>query len=290
MSESASPGAAQPEPTPGTPAGAVEAAPAASSEMVAPVEAVAAPAVEEAPKPSLVSEAKAEPAEEVKPEAAPESKPEEPKAEEPKAEEPKEEPKAEEKPEEKKPEPRPAPVFEKYKFPDGVTVDEARVTAFNGLLGDAETRIATDPEQAHAVMQELGQKLADFHIQEIANASQAAARLNREHWDRTRENWVKEFRDDPVLGKNRADTTLSQIGALIDMYGSHAGGDEVTRLRDDFTMTGMGDTPRMIRFMNWAASRLVETRRIVMPQPTIKAPAQTPGQKLYGNTPMTRTA
>jgi hypothetical protein len=280
----------------------VEAAPAASSEVTAaPVTegTVAEPVVpvaEEAPKPSLASEAKPEePVAEVK---AEEPKPEEPKAEE-KPEKPEEakpeeakpeEPKAEEKPEEKKPEEIKPPVFEKYKFPDGVTVDETRVEAFNGLLGDAETRIATDPAQAHAVMQELGQKLADFHVQEIANAAQAAARLNREHWDRTREEWVSAFKADPELGKNRADTTLNMIGSLIDMYGSHAGADPVTRLRDAFTATGMGDHPELLRFMHWAATRLVETRRIVVPQPTIKAPARTPGQTLYGNTPMTRTA
>lgn len=298
MSESSSPapGAAQPEPTPGTPAGTVEAVPAASSEVAEPVAQPVAESAVEAPKPSLASEAKPEPVTEpVEPKAeepVQEAKPDEAKAEEPK-EEPKakpEEPKAEEKPEEKKPEEIKPPVFDKFKFPDGVTVDEARVTAFNGLLGDAETRIATDPAQAHLVMQELGQKLADFHVQEMANAAEAAARLSREHWDRTREGWVSDFKADSELGKNRADTTLGMIGSLIDMYGTHAGAEPVTKLRDVFTMTGAGDNPEVLRFMHWAATRLVETRRIVVPQQAIKAPARTPGQTLYGNTPMTRTA
>lgn len=299
MSETSSPGAAStpmPEPTPGTPAGASDIAPAASSPVVEPV---AEPAPEVIPvaaadaKPSLVSEAKAE---EVK---EPEVKAEEPKAEEPKAEEkaeeakpeePKPEDKPEEKPEDKQPEPLPPPVFDKYTLPEGVTVDEARVGAFNGLLGETETRIATDPAQAHIAMQELGQKLADFHVEEMRNAAERAARHNREHWDRTREGWVSEFRNDPVIGKNRADTTLAQIGSLIDMYGAQAGADEVTRLRDTFTMTGAGDHLEVLRFMNWAASRLVETRKIVVPQPTVKAPARTPAQTLYAKTPVTRSA
>ena len=266
----------------------MDTAPAASS-----AEVVAEPApVEEAPKPSLVSEAKAEePVPEPKAEEPKEPKAEEPKAEEPKPEDKKDDPKAEEKPEDKKPEePKAPPVFEKYTLPEGVTVDEARIGAFNTLLGETETRIAADPAQAHVAMQELGQQLADFHVQEMRSAAEHAARLTREHWDRTREDWVKQFREDPVIGKNRADTTLNQIGSLLDMYGAHAGGDEVTALRDDFTMTGMGDTPRMLRFMNWAASRLVETRRIVVPQPTVKAPARTPAQTLYAKTPVTRTA
>lgn len=295
---SPAPGAAQPEPTSGTPAGASDIAPAASSAEPA-TEPVVEPVAETAEtKSSLIAEAKPEQ----------EPKAEEPKAEEPKAEEPKaeatpdekpgekDEPKAEDKPEEKpdekaedKPEVKP-PVFEKYTLPEGVTVDEARIEAFNGLLGETETRIAADPSQAHAVMQELGQKLADFHVEEMKNAAERAARHAREHWDRTREGWVSDFRADAEIGKNRADTTLGMIGSLIDMYGTQAGAEKVTQLRDAFTMTGMGDNPEMLRFMHWAASRLVETRRIVVPQPSAKPPARTAAQTLYANTPVTRSA
>lgn len=300
MSESTSspaPGAAQPEPTSGTPAGTVEAVPAASSAEVVAEPVVTPEPVVEAPKPSLASEAKAEEPVKEEPKAEPAVKDEpktevEPKVEdkakdEPKAEEPKEEPK----PEEKKPdEPKVAPVFEKYKLPEGVTVEEARLGSFNDMLGEIETRIATDPAQAHAAMQDLGQKLVDFHIAEMTTAAERAARHAREHWDRTREDWVKQFRDDPEIGKNRTDTSLSMIGSLVDMYGTTAGAETVTKLRDAWTATGMGDHPEMLRFMHWAASRLVETRRIVVPQPTAKAPARTPSQKLYGNTSTMRTA
>lgn len=288
MSESTSspaPGAAQPEPTSGTPAGTVDAVPAASS-----AEAVTETPVETAAQPSLISEAKPEP--EVKADDKVEDKPkteepketkvEEPKKDEPKAEEKPEE-KAEEKPEEKKPEEVKPPVFEKYKVPEGVTVDETRIGAFNDILGDIETRIAADPAQAHGAMQDLGQKLVDFHVSEMATAAERAARHQREHWDRTREGWVSDFRADGEIGKNRADTTLGMIGSLIDMYGTHAGAEKVTQLRDTFTMTGAGDNPEVIRFMHWAASRLVETRRIVVPQPTAKAAPRSPAQTLYNS-------
>lgn len=301
MSES-SPGAAQPEPTSGTPAGTVEAVPAASSAVETPVvetPVVETPAVEtaevEAPKPSLLSETKEEPAKEAAKEApkAEEAKPEvkeepkEPKAEEPKADEKKDEPKAEEA---KEPVAVKPPVFETYTLPEGVSVEPARMEAFNGILGETETRIAADPAQAHVAMQELGQKLADFHVAEMRTAAERAARHNREHWDHTREGWVSEFRNDPELGKNRAESTLTRIGSLIDMYGTHAGSDKVTQLRDTFTLTGAGDHPEVLRFLDWAANRLVETRRIVVPQPTVKAPARTPAQTLYAKTPVTRSA
>lgn len=283
MSETTSPtpAAAEPGPTAGTSAGAptdIVATPAASSPepvvtetapvveapVVEPVvETPVAPTTEER-APSLLSEAKAE--DPAKPEV---------KAEDPKPVEAKVEPAK----------PLPAPTYEKFTLPEGVTVTEEKIGSFTGILGEYENKIAADPTQAHSVVQDLGQKLVDFYVGEMKEGAERNARLQRETWDRTIEGWRGEFRDDPDIGGNRSDTSLSRMGALLEMYGQKAGTERLSKLRDVFTATGAGDNPEVLRFVHWAASRLVETPRPVAAI-TPRAPVITSrAQRLYRNTP-----
>jgi len=72
-----------------------------------------------------------------------------------------------------------------------------------------------------------------------------------------------EFREDPDIGGNRADTSLARMGGLLELYGQTAGGERLSKLRDVLTFTGAGDNPEVLRFVNYVASRLVETSRPV---------------------------
>lgn len=292
MSEtiSQSPTAAEPGPTVGTPAeAAVEAvASAASSDAAPAAEAAQEPAADTTTldvdvsdrAPSLLSETKVEEAAKVEEPA----KVEEAKAEEVKAEEPKaEEAKAEEPAEVKPPEPLPPPVYEKFAVPDGVKFDGEKLEAFTGILGEYENRIVTDPVQAHAAMQEMGQKMVDLYAAEVKDQVERSARLQRDVWDRTIESWRGEFREDPELGGNRAETSLSRMAGLLEMYGQSGGPDRLGKLRDVLTFTGAGDHPEVLRFVNWAASKLVETSKPVAAVGS-RAPVQlTRSQRLYRN-------
>lgn len=301
MSESSSqaPAAAEPGPTAGTPAGVTETvAPAASStETVADASPAATetapevvvaetPAVEAEREPSLLSDAKTEEVKEVPKEEAKEaSKAEEPK-EEPSKEEAKEAPKAEEpKVEEVKEEPKPLPIptYEKFTAPEGLTLDEGKLGEFTSILGEYENKIVTDPAQAHAVIQEMGQKMVDLYVQEARDTADRYTRLQRDNWDRTIESWRTEFREDPEIGVNRADTSLARMGGLLEMYGQTAGGERLSKLRDVLTFTGAGDNPEVLRFVNWAASKLVETAKPVAAiGPRATAPTSR-AQRLYRN-------
>lgn len=265
------PVAAEPGPTTGTSVGAAETtAPAASSPepVVTETPVVETPAepvtetVTEERAPSLLSDAKAE------------EKPAEAKAEEPKTETVVEPAK-----------PLAPPTYDTFALPDGVTVADEKMGAYTGILGEYENKIITDPTQAHAMVQEMGQKLVDFYVGEIRENAERTARLQRETWDRTIETWRGEFRDDPDIGGNRSDTSLARMAELLKMYGQKAGSDRVSKLRDVFTATGAGDNPEVLRFVHWAASKLVE-----MPRPvaaiTPRAPVVTSrAQRLYRNTP-----
>ncbi len=275
------PVAAEPGPTTGTSVGVAETtAPAASSPepasetvvaesapvVEAPVETAAETTTEDR-APSLLSEAKPDEP------AKPETKPAETKAEEPKAETVAEPAK-----------PSAPPKYESFALPDGVTIADEKMGAYTGILGEYENKIIADPAQAHAMVQEMGQKLVDFYVGEMRDNAERTARMQRDTWDRTIETWRGEFRDDPEIGGNRTDTSLARMGGLLEMYGQKAGSDRLSKLRDVFTTTGAGDNPEVLRFVNWAASRLVETPRPVAAI-TPRAPVVTSrAQRLYRNT------
>lgn len=177
----------------------------------------------------------------------------------------------------------PTPVYEPFKIPDGITVDDAKVSGFSGLLGEFESKIAADPTQAHAAAQEFGQKMLEFGIAQIQEAQQRQVQANAQNWDRTQEGWQTDFRNDPEIGKNRAETSLTRMGGLMDLYGQSAGPERLQGLRGILTMTGAGNNLEVLRFVNWAASRLVETSRVVA-APVARAPASgSRANRLYRN-------
>jgi hypothetical protein len=244
------------------------------AEPVAQSEPVAPPVVEEK-RTSILSDAQGEL--KVDEPAKPET------TEEVKAEEIKEEPKAEEPA--KEPEPLAPPVYEAFQIPEGVTLAEDKIGTFSGLLGEYENKVITDPAQAHVAFQELGQKMVDFYVAEAKENAERAARLQRETWDRTVEEWQTAFRDDPEIGKNRQDTTLQRAGGLFNLYGQQTSPERETAVRDALGVTGAGNHPEVIRFVNWMASRLTERPRVVTPM-LPKAPARqnlSPAQRLYRN-------
>lgn len=191
-------------------------------------------------------------------------------------------------PETKVADPPAAPTYEPFKTPEGIKLDDAKVGTFTGLLGELESKIAADPTASHAAVQELGQKLVDLYTSEFTAAtmrySEAYTQAQLDGWKQTQDQWRADFHNDPELGKNRAETTLTRMGALMDMYGQTAGPERLTALRDVLTNTGAGNNIETLRFVNWAARRLTETSRVVVPM-VPRQPQQTGGkaERLYKN-------
>ena len=178
-------------------------------------------------------------------------------------------------------EPVAAPTYE-FKPPEGVTLDPAKVGTFSAIVADAETRIAADPAQAHAVLQEFGQKLVELHIAEAREAADRYTQLQMDNWKRTNEDWQAAFRNDPEIGKNRQETTLLRMGALMDMYGREAGPERLTALRDILTNTGAGNNLEVLRWTNWMARKVTETSRVVVPMmPRAPQQAGSKAERLY---------
>jgi hypothetical protein len=180
-------------------------------------------------------------------------------------------------PPEAPPEPVTLPAYEPFTAPEGVTLDPEQVGRFTGLLGEYEQKLAADPTAAHAATQELGQKIVDLYIAEQQESAQRHARLMAENWTRTREAWVSEFREDPDIGGARQDQTVAKAGAMLELYGQRVGPEREAALRSVMDLTGAGDNPEVLRFMNWAADFAIERPRMIAargptgPQPVGRA-------------------
>lgn len=176
-------------------------------------------------------------------------------------------------------EPAPPPTFEAFTIPEGVTLDDAKLGDFTKALGEFESGTKAD----HAQVQALGQRLVDMYTAEAKDLVQRIQTNQVETWNRTREGWIEEFRKDPEIGGNRQQTTLSQCALVIERFGAESGAENEAALRDAFKVTGIGDHPAMIRFINWASKFATERARpvaAVVPKPPV---ANTRAQRRYGN-------
>lgn len=259
----------------------VETKPAPASAEVKPVETTPTPAVETKPvetaAPAPAPEAKpvsAEPetligtaqpakkAEETKPaDTKPvETKPAEVKPVEPAKPEPGPETKPEVKPLEKH------FTFEPYKVPEGLALDNDRVTGLNSIL----TEFAPDEASARG----LGQKLIDFYMEDVKLAQEA----QKSTWDKTQADWRAEIKADPEIGGNRSETVIQQIGGLIDNFGGDAASQKA--LRSAFNFTGAGNNPHVVRFLSRIGKALTEGT----PTPALKpaAPPASRATRRYG--------
>ena len=180
-------------------------------------------------------------------------------------------------------EPAAPPTYESFTLPEGVTLQDEKIGAFTGILGEFEQRIAADPTQAHAAAQEMGQKLINLYVAEAQAHAQQVAKANTDAWNAMRENWLQEYRDDPAIGRNRQETSRLRMGALLDSYSSSEGADRRAKLGEALAITGAGDNPEVLRFVHWAATRLTETARPI-PATLPRSPVVTTrAQRMYRN-------
>ena len=157
------------------------------------------------------------------------------------------------------------PDLASFKLPGGVEVNPSRFSHFTTVLNGLRDRVRRDPKALDAAIHDAGQQLLELHITEQRQLDAGLRReLDRpaiERWNATRAGWRKMFEDDPELGRNRRETTLTRAKALLAAYGQDAGAKRLTELKDYFTESGAGDNPAMLAFVNWCAVKLAAKAR-----------------------------
>lgn len=90
-------------------------------------------------------------------------------------------------------------------------------------------------------------KFAALHEKAMLANSEAGSRS----WSELQDKWANEVRADPEIGGQNWPKVESQIGGLLDTFGS-------PELREAFDLTGAGNNPHVVRFMSKVASVLSE--------------------------------
>lgn len=86
-------------------------------------------------------------------------------------------------------------------------------------------------------------------------AALAASEASSKQWSDTQTAWQNEVKADPEIGGDKLPATLSAVNKLVTEYGSD-------KLPEVFALTGAGNHPEMIKFLNKIANVLTEGRPI----------------------------
>lgn len=101
----------------------------------------------------------------------------------------------------------PAPIkYEAFKIPETVKLDDKKLQEFADIVG------------AKQLPQEDAQKLVDLYLAEIPRLASEMRAEQRKTWDTLNDTWKTELRNDPELGGNRLETTLSMAKAVVEEY------------------------------------------------------------------------
>jgi hypothetical protein len=158
----------------------------------------------------------------------------------------------------------PMVTMENLKFPEGTEIDQEMANSLLGVLNDQNL-----PPEGRA------QALVDLHLKSVESASEKASQFYRELQDEWVGQAIQEFG-----GEDKLRPMLADISVLIDEYGGTP--DQRTELRDLFSLTGAGNSPRMVGLLhNLAKALTVEGKPMTGGQPATAG--RTAAEILYPN-------
>jgi len=175
-------------------------------------------------------------------------------------------------------EPAPLPTYEKFTVPEGVTIEEGKLSEFTNQLAEFERTT----KASHEEVQKLGQQLVDRHIAEIQNVLTRQRESYVQEWNKKKTAWVESFKADPELGGNRFETTLREAKEFIKTHGG-------TQTQQDAFYAALKETgadahPDIVRFiMNVKNSSTFKTPvQLAAPKPVSESKSKI--AKRYGST------
>lgn len=167
------------------------------------------------------------------------------------------------------------PVYEAFKLPEGVTIDDARLGDFTKMLGELELGSKYD----HAKIQEFGQKLLDRHLAETKDTVARVQEAYQTAFDKQGNDWKEAFQKDPEIGGNRQETT---VNAALEFIRRHGGTeDQQTEFRNLMETTRVGNHPAMIRMLAKANMAMSEGKPLAAQAPSPAAKSRV--QAMYGS-------
>jgi hypothetical protein len=126
------------------------------------------------------------------------------------------------------------PVFQPYTLPEGITLDNERVGAFNNLLIEQTTP------------QERGQKLIEMHVAEMQRFAKHVSDEQQTVFANTRADWRKQAMADEEYGGSGWQTSLRTIADMRDQFVAEQHREAFNNF---LRVTGAGDHPEFLRFL-----------------------------------------
>jgi len=162
-------------------------------------------------------------------------------------------------------EPAPLPVYEDWVIPENLKADKERVGKFNQILGEFQTLSKAD----QAKTQEFGQKLVNYHVEELKSALDSKMKADFQFWQNQQNEWKESFISDKEFGGNRLKTSIEAAHNVIRLYGGTP--EQKKSLETALNNTGMGNNPDLTRLLSRVGIALSEGRPIaaIKPAPTV---------------------
>lgn len=137
-------------------------------------------------------------------------------------------------------EPAQLPTYEAFTFPDGVTIEDARLGEFTKELGEFQNLTKADS----AAMQEFGQKLVNRHVAEVQETVKRITEHYTNTWDKQKNDWKTALEKDPEIGGNRTQTAMKEIA---DTIASTSDPEIHKAFREYVSSSGIGNNPDVAR-------------------------------------------
>lgn len=166
------------------------------------------------------------------------------------------------------------PTYADFVLPEGSTLDKDRISQFTDILADLELKGKAD----HGITQEIGQKLVDFHVNEVKQVADNYTKMLTEAWGKQKNDWKEAFLADPEIGGNRFQTTVDSALSFIRTHGGT--NEQQAEIRNLMESSGLGNNGAIIRLFANAGRAMSEGRPLaaVNPVPTPRSKTAT----LYG--------
>lgn len=153
-------------------------------------------------------------------------------------------------------EPAPPPSYEAFKVPEEVPLDEGRVSEFTGILAELEL----DGKADHAVVQQVGQKMVDFHINELKRQAESVVSQIQtqqlEAWETQLNTWKDQTVNHPEIGGPRLQATIEAANQFIKTHGGTA--DQQKEIRSVLNTSGLGNHPVIVELFAKAGKAMSE--------------------------------
>lgn len=153
-------------------------------------------------------------------------------------------------------EPAPPPSYEAFKVPEEIPLDEGRVSEFTSILAELELEGKAD----HAVVQQVGQKMVDFHINELKlQAESVVSQIQTqqlEAWETQLNTWKDQTVNHPEIGGPRLQATIEAANQFIKTHGGTA--EQQKEIRSVLNTSGLGNHPVIVELFAKAGKAMSE--------------------------------